>query len=1037
MRPCDHCGEPNEDAARFCSACGAPLSERVREGLEVRKTVTVLFCDVVGSTALGAATDPETTRRVMSRYAAAMAEIVEQHGGTVERFRGDEVMAVFGVPTAHEDDALRAVRAATEMQRRLEFMSSELREAWGVSLACRIGINTGEVVAGDPGTGETFVTGDAVNLAKRLEQAAEPGTILIGTTTYPLVRDAVKVGPRERFTAKGKSEAVGRFRLDEVDATAAGYARRLDAPLVGRADELATLRNLVQDAFRERRCRVVLVLGAAGIGKSRLVRELTSELDGIANVATGRCLPYGSGITFWPLQQLVADVGGLEAVTALFAGVDDAEVVVERLRAATGGAETGAPSTEVFWAARRLLERMSEHRPTLVVFEDLHWAEPTMLDLVEYLAAFATGPLVVLGIARPELVEERPSLGAARLELEQLADEQISALVEKLGIEDDALRLRITTTSEGNPLFAEQLAAMIADAGPTDAIELPGSIHALLAARIDSLEPPERRTLERASIIGREFWPRALVDLSSHGDQPRVTSHLMSLVRKGLVEPSRSEVPGEDAYRFRHSLICDETYAGIPKAVRAELHERFARWLQAQAREDRGFGEHDEILGYHLEQAYRCRTALGPDDAPARALAVEAGTLLAAAGRRALGREDMPAAMGQFGRALVIVADSTIAIALAPDRTRQCGDPGGRMGSRAAQCSRTAISSARRTGDRRSELRASIELQWQRSWTRSRTKLPRRIGVSQKLSYPKLELIDDHLGLAKAWWLLSESHGIANRWGARANALERAILHARQFPDEGQLRDARRAVRPDPVLRPDARAGGGSRLLGASRRHSWRPTFEAGIWRRCSGGFVRWRAASRRLANSTPTPSPFTGVRTALQTSCPHDRRRPDREPRRGSHCRGARAAHRLHDARGDGRARRPLDAGGVSRRRSGVRRKADVEAERFVAIARETAAETDVVPQVLWRRALARTLARRGETAKAEELARERVALAERTDSLDLQASTLIALGEVLYEAGNSAEASSSLADARSLYQRKGNLAALQTAGMPWRSVT
>ncbi len=993
----------------------------------MRKTVTVLFCDVVGSTALGAATDPETTRRVMSRYAAAMAEIVEQHGGTVERFRGDEVMAVFGVPTAHEDDALRAVRAATEMQRRLDVMSSELREAWGVSLACRIGINTGEVVAGDPGTGETFVTGDAVNLAKRLEQAAEPGTILIGTTTYPLVRDAVKVGPRERFTAKGKSEAVGRFRLDEVDATASGYARRLDAPLVGRADELATLRNLVQDAFRERRCRVVLVLGAAGIGKSRLVRELTSELDGIANVATGRCLPYGSGITFWPLQQLVADVGGLEAVTALFADADDAEVVVERLRAATGGAETGAPSTEVFWAARRLLERMSEHRPTLVVFEDLHWAEPTMLDLVEYLAAFATGPLVVLGIARPELVEERPSLGAARLELEQLADEQISALVEKLGIEDDALRMRITTTSEGNPLFAEQLAAMIADAGPTDAIELPGSIHALLAARIDSLEPPERRTLERASIIGREFWPRALVDLSSHGDQPRVTSHLMSLVRKGLVEPSRSEVPGEDAYRFRHSLICDETYAGIPKAVRAELHERFARWLQAQAREDRGFGEHDEILGYHLEQAYRCRTALGPDDAPARALAVEAGTLLAAAGRRALGREDVPAAMGLFERALHCCRRTT------PTATAfltELGSAAIRAGSGIARgrFSRTAISSARRR--RRPQGRA-----------------PR----------------DDRAPVAALLHGAGRSRrgGSAGRGGRHPRAGgDRRSPRAREgvvaprasptglraaggtVPRRSRGRSSMRAV---PLTRVSSASSSSStpRPCTTARRRCPRrfapaptcsPTLpETDVRGRTrddgSLGFGRWRDGSTRLASSTPTPSPSTrssacasGERFARSSVHRSRASRGTLPPRRASCALG----YTMLEEMGERGARSAL-AGFLADLLA--QQGNDVEAEGFVAVAtRDRRRERCRAPGALEARPGPHDLAGAATRARPKAGARGR-ALAAETDFLDLRAGTLTALGEVL-QRGRKERGSDRrrLDEARALYRRKGNLAAFET---------
>jgi class 3 adenylate cyclase len=294
---CSRCGRESSGDAAFCPHCGAAQPAAPTRALEVRKTVTVLFCDVVGSTRLGEATDPETTRRVMSRYAQSMSEVITAYGGTVERFRGDEVMAVFGVPVVHEDDALRAVRAGMQMQRRLAELNVELLETWGIELACRIGINTGEVVAGDPGTGDTFVTGDAVNLGKRLEQAAQPGEILIGTTTYPLVKDAVRVGPRERFTAKGKSSAVDRFRLEEVDATAAGYARRLDAPLIGRADELRRLEAAIATLVGQSRCGVVGVTGQAGIGKSRLVRELVARLGDEVTVLGGRCLPYGAGIT--------------------------------------------------------------------------------------------------------------------------------------------------------------------------------------------------------------------------------------------------------------------------------------------------------------------------------------------------------------------------------------------------------------------------------------------------------------------------------------------------------------------------------------------------------------------------------------------------------------------------------------------------------------------------------------------------------------------------------------------------------------------
>jgi class 3 adenylate cyclase/tetratricopeptide (TPR) repeat protein len=995
----------------------------VREGLEVRKTVTILFCDVVGSTSLGEATDPETTRRVMTRYAASMSEIVQQHGGTVERFRGDEVMAVFGVPVAHEDDALRAVRTATEMQRALAELNGELLQTWGVALACRIGINTGEVVAGDHGTGEGFVTGDAVNLAKRLEQAAEPGTILIGTATYPLVKDAVKVGPRERFSAKGKREPVARFRLDEVDTGASGYARRLDAPLVNRAKELEALRRLVRDAFEARRCGIVTILGTAGIGKSRIARELALELEDVADVATGRCLPYGSGITFWPLQQLVTDLGGMEAAATVLAETDDGAVVLERLQAVTTPADTSAPSTEVFWAVRRLLERISERRPLLVAFEDLHWAEPTMLDLVEYIAAFATGPLVLLCIARPELLETRPSLAGTRLDLEHLSDRETTELVGALGIDDTDLVQRITSTSEGNPLFAEQLAAMMADSAASDAIELPASIHALLAARIDSLEPAERRMLERASIIGKEFWPRALVALSSHADQAHVTGRLMTLVRKGLVKPARAEVPGEDAYRFRHSLICDETYAGIPKAVRAELHERFARWLQDQAREGHGLGEHDEILGYHLEQAHRYRTELVPADEHARALAAEAGSLLATAGRRALGRDDLPAAGVMFERALALLSDDD------PDRSAlltELGSAAMRAGEweRARSLLEDAIASAVRHDDLRSELRARIELQWQRSYTEPEEAADEDRRVAEAL-IPELERIDDHLGLAKAWWLLSESHGIAGSWGARADALERAILHARRSPDEGQLRQLVVLYAQALFLGPTPVAEAIRRCSDLLEETPGSPTFEAGLATTLAGLRAmegRFEDARKLYGDSIAVYEEF-GLRFRRAVRCilgaqieglAGDLVAAEHELRVG---------YAMLEEMGE-RAVRSTVAGFLADVLALGEH--DAEAERFIAITRDTAAESDVVPQVLWRRASARTAARRGEHATAEELCRAAGALADATDFPDLRAGTLVALGDVLGRAGRPEDATAALEAARTLYEQKGNIAAL-----------
>ena len=1021
---CDRCGEANLEASRFCSACGAALPDRTHAGLEVRKTVTILFCDVVGSTSLGEATDPETTRRVMARYAKEMAEVVAEHGGTVERFRGDEVMAVFGIPAVHEDDALRAVRAAAEMQRRLARLNAQLHETWGVELACRIGVNTGEVVAGDPGTGETFVTGDAVNLAKRLEQAAEPGSILIGTATYPLVKDAVRVGPRERFTAKGKTEPISRMRLEDVDATAAGYARRLDAPLVGRVDELERLRSLVDEAFSDGRCRVVLLLGPAGIGKSRLVRELAAGLGDSAEVATGRCLPYGSGITFWPLVQLVADLGGLDAVEAVLGGAEDGAIALERLQAATGAVDKGAPSTEVFWAVRRLLETMAARRPLVVAFEDLHWAEPTMLDLVEYVAAFAKGPLVLLCIARPELLEKRPSLAEAIVELDQLADDDVAELVGALGIDDAHLRRRITTTSEGNPLFAEQLAAMIADSDQAAEMELPGSIHALLAARIDSLEPAERRILERASVVGRQFWHRAVAGLSSDADQPSVMGSLMALVRKGLVKPARSEIAGEDAYRFRHALICDETYAGIPKTVRADLHERFARWLQAAAGDGKGFGEHDEIVGYHLEQAYRCRADLVPDHESSRTLASEAGGVLSAAARRALGREDVPAAVAMFERALDLLGRDD------PSRGALLVELGSAL-MRAGEWNRAqerldgALECARRVGDRRSELRAAVELQWRRSYTEPEEAAAEDRRVAEAV-IPELDQIGDHEGLAKAWWLLSEAHLIAGQWGSRIEALEEAIRHGRGAGDDGQVGvlvvQYTQALYYGPT--PVAEA---IRACSAFLEESPRaPTFEAGLWTTLAGLHAmegRFEEARRLYADSVAIYEEF-GLRFRRAVRSIFGAQIEALAGDLGAAERELRTGYSMLEEMGA-----PASRGTVAGLLADVlaSRGDDAEAHRFAEITRETAAETDVWPQVLVRRALARASARQGDIAAAEELARDAVAMAGATDALDLRGGTLVVLGEVLRDAGKTAESDASLEEARKLYELKGNLAALR----------
>src|SRR5512132_266088 len=498
MADCPRCGASVADSARFCGACGAPLGASLRPRQEVRKTVTILFCDVVDSTVLGEQTDPETVRHAMSRYFDEMKAIVERHGGIVERFRGDEVMAVFGVPTVHEDDALRAVRTGIAMRRQLVELNVELEATWGIRLQCRIGINTGEVVAGDPGTGVSFVTGDAVNLAKRLEQAARPGEILIGTATYPLVKDAAKFGPRYRFSVKGKREPVSPFSLKDVDAMAAGVARHLDAPLVDREVELALLHAAgIEVSTGERTCRLFTLVGPAGIGKSRLAAEFLSQADGRWRSLRGRCLPYGEAITFWPVRDIVREAGGEEALDALLAGVDDGIRIAQLIRTAVGQAAGAAAAEEMFWAIRRFLEELSRERPLVVCFEDVHWAAPALLDLIEYLAGWMReSPILLLVLARSDILDIRPTWSAPRpnatlLQLEPLSNAESDLLIERLevGVElPVVIRDRIVGAAEGNPLFVEQMAAMAAEAGASaEKLLMPPTIQALLAERLDRL----------------------------------------------------------------------------------------------------------------------------------------------------------------------------------------------------------------------------------------------------------------------------------------------------------------------------------------------------------------------------------------------------------------------------------------------------------------------------------------------------------------------------------------------------------------------
>jgi class 3 adenylate cyclase/tetratricopeptide (TPR) repeat protein len=622
MRACARCGQENPEGFRFCGACGAPLEE-AEPPREVRKTVTVVFCDLTGSTALGERLDPETLRATMRRYFEDSRGILERHGGTVEKFIGDAVMAVFGVPQAHEDDALRAVRAAVELRSAVA----------AIGLQARIGVNTGEVVAGD---GDALVTGDAVNVAARLEQTAEPGEILIGPETQQLVRDAVQVEPVE-LELKGKSAPVSAYRLLDIDSQSAGLVRRLDSPIVGRERELQRLRDDFDSVVSQRSSYLFTLLGAAGVGKSRLVEEFIRATADQARIVRGHCLHYGEGITYWPLVEVLLQLGA------------DAEAVL------------ALPSpNEAAVATRKLLEAEAAERPLVVVWDDIQWAEPTFLDLIEHIADWSRGaPIFVLCVARPELLQLRPAWGggkanATSLLLEPLGSDDTSTLIDNLLSGEDLLdttRSRILQASGGNPLFVEEMLLMLQDNGDSEVV-VPPTIQALLQARLDQLGGDERSVIERGAVEGEVFHRLPVAELASDQVRLGLDGHLAKLIRNELIRPETATMPGDDAFRFRHLLIRDAAYDSLPKDTRADLHERFALWIDEHVQ----LVEQDEIVGYHLEQAVRYRRELGRED---DALAAQAARRLGAAGRGALGRGDNSAAERLLERATTLPSQAS------------------------------------------------------------------------------------------------------------------------------------------------------------------------------------------------------------------------------------------------------------------------------------------------------------------------------------------------------------------------------------------
>ena len=1018
--------------------------------MEIRKTVTVLFADVTGSTALGERLDPESMRGVMSRYFDEMRSAIEGHGGTVEKFIGDAVMAVFGVPTVHEDDALRAVRAASQMRDLLDTLNTELERDWGARLQIRTGVNTGEVIAGDHSEGQSFVTGDTVNVAARLEQAAEPGEILIGAVTHELVRDAVQVKPVEPLELKGKAEAVPAFRLLDVTPGSPAFARQLDSPLVGREDELARITMMFEEAASQRTCRVATVLGDAGLGKSRLVTEFVTRNGDRARTLWSRCLPYGEGITFWPVTELVWAAGGIgesespedarAKVRALIADAEDGDTIAELIEAAIGlrGGGTGSDIRQTFWAVRRLLEVLAQDEPLVVVIDDIHWAETTFLDLLQYLSGFsADDPLFVLCTSRPEIRERRPDWGdvSSVVTLTPLTEIECERLIANLlgeaGLSGDAAD-RIAEAAEGNPLFVEEMLRKLIDDGSLERsdgrwtatrdlseVPVPQTISALLSARLDQLEPAERAVIQRASVVGKTFWWGAVSELSSEPERAQVGPNLQTLLRKELVRPDRSRFAGEDAFRFSHILVRDAAYESMPKRSRAELHERFAGWLEAAAG-DR-VAEFEEIIGYHLEHAYRYRAELGPVDDAGRALARAAAERLAAAGRRALTHWDIAATDNLLSRAIALLAlDDPLRIELLRDLGVALGQSDL---SRADESLTEAMEGSRAAGDLGLEAHAGVRRLFIRLLRE--TQISQAAALVEAEAYvERFEASNDDDGLAEALGLLGMIHFWQGKAAESERDFERGLAHARVAGDrwrEGEILRRLALVidvgpRPvdDGIRRLEsilAESHGDRRVeIGASRA---RAELEA-----MRGNFDESRRSIARAKHLARELGDQVALAAVHRDAGLIEMRAGDLT----AYEREARAGYEILRAIGDvgHLASAAPDLGDAVYQQGRYD-----EAMEIAEFSRSITIAGDVDAEVRGLGLLAKATARLGRLDEAEQLAAEAVRLAAATDYLDMYAYALLSRAEVLALAGKPDEAASAVREARELFARKGNVVA------------
>ena len=1024
---------------------GAPLTTELPASIrEVRKTVTVLFAGIHDAEG-GDDLDAEARRQVSSHSLAGIRTILERHGATVEDYPGDMLMAVFGVPVLHEDDALRAVRAAVELRQTLPALAHELLPELGVRLGAQVGVATGEVIADLGARAQLPATGRTVNVAKRLEELAGPDEILVDEATLGLIRESVTAEPAPLDDPRG-GEGESAFRLAGLRA---GGARPRDrvSPLVGRAQQMRVLSNTFETATGDRGCHLVTVLGAAGVGKSRLVEEFTAGLGGGATVLAGRCLPYGEGITYWPLAELLRDLAGEAeadlrgAVAARLQDDPKADVIADVLAEAIGlGGAASYPTEKIVWAARRLFEVLAHDRPLVVVLDDLQWAEPTFLELVEHVADVSRGaPIVLLCMARPEMLDVRTGWGGGKLNatsilLEPLTKEESRELVENLvaaALTPDA-SARIGAACEGNPLFAEELLAMLIDDGLLrreggcwtlgelrGVLPVPPTIQALLGARLDRLPEEERALLARVSVEGRVFHREAMRALAPAALAGNVDRSLTALIRRDMIRPDRTSLSDDEAFQFRHILLRDAAYRSLPKETRAQLHERYADWLE-DVTGDR-VHEFEEILGYHLEQAHRFLVELGRSGEEAEALAARGSQRLESAGDRALRRSDRAAAVTLLERAVALASgDIRRRAELLPVLGAALIEAGRLIDADSVLADATMAADS--CGDESAAARALTQRQFLRLHRGESSGTAEASAVVERV-IPVFEAAGDERGLCSALRLRGWHNWIEARAEAAAAAWEEAAEHARSGGLEHERIDMLGWIASSLFFGPTPVATAIERCEAIRAEVGDNLLAEATVLEPLAGLHAmegRFDEARSLLATSDAT---FQELGLSLNSAVSHHTAMVEMlagDPAAAERClrKGFEALEEMGD-------RAVLSTTAAFLGETLVAQERDDEAERFAGLSAELTGEDDVLTHTMWRSVRATILARRGGLAEAERLARQAVALAERTDFLNHRGEALVVLGRVLARQERADEANAAFAEAVSLYERKGNLVA------------